>query len=148
MTDFIAPTDDILFSLRHVADARRVDGWDDGLASDILGHFAQFAEGVLAPLNAIGDEQGARLVDGRVLMPDGFRDAYAQLAEGGWQGLRAPERFGGMDQSALVASGVSEVFTGANHAMQMICGLVPGAIETLLHFGTVDQQEAWIPRLA
>ncbi len=148
MTDFIAPTDDILFSLKHVADARRVDGWDDGLASDILGHFAQFAEGVLAPLNAIGDEQGARLVDGRVLMPDGFRDAYAQLAEGGWQGLRAPERFGGMDQSALVASGMSEVFTGANHAMQMVCGLVPGAIETLLHFGTVDQQEAWIPRLA
>ena len=148
MTDFIAPTDDILFSLRHVAEAHRIEGWDDGLATDILGHFAQFAEGVLAPLNAIGDAQGARLVDGRVLMPDGFRDAYAQLAEGGWQGLRAPERFGGMEQSALIAAGVSEIFSGANHALQMVCGLVPGAIETLLHFGTPDQQETWIPRLA
>ena len=148
MTDFTAPTDDILFSLRHVAGAHRTAEWDDALASDILGHFAQFAEGVLAPLNAIGDAQGARLVEGRVIMPDGFRDAYAQLAEGGWQGLRAPERFGGMDQSALIAAGVSEVFSGANHAMQMVCGLVPGAIETLLHFGTPVQQDNWIPRLA
>jgi alkylation response protein AidB-like acyl-CoA dehydrogenase len=148
MTDFTAPTDDILFSLRHVAGAQRAADWDDALTSDILGHFAQFAEGVLAPLNAVGDAQGARLVEGRVIMPDGFRDAYAQLAEGGWQGLRAPERFGGIEQSALVAAGVSEVFSGANHAMQMVCTLVPGAIETLLHFGTPDQQEAWIPRLA
>ncbi|WP_420380745.1 acyl-CoA dehydrogenase family protein [Marivita sp.] len=148
MTDFAAPTDDILFSLRHVAGATAVAEWDDSLSEDILAHFAQFAEGVLAPLNVIGDAQGARLVEGRVLMPDGFVDAYAQLAEAGWQGLQAPERFGGMAQSPLVAAGVSEVFSGANHAMQMVCGLVPGAIETLLHFGTQGQQETWIPRLA
>ncbi|GGB99711.1 acyl-CoA dehydrogenase [Marivita lacus] len=148
MTDFAAPTDDILFSLRHVAEAHRLAEWDDDLATDILGHFAQFAEGVLAPLNAVGDAQGAQLENGRVRMPDGFADAYAQLAEGGWQGLRAPERFGGMAQPALVAAGVSEIFTGANHAMQMVCGLVPGAIDTLLHFGTSAQQGHWIPRLA
>lgn len=148
MAEFAAPVEDILFSLRHVADAHRVDGWDDSLANDILGHFGQFAEGVLAPLNAVGDAQGARLIDGRVRMPDGFRDAYAQLAEGGWQGLRAPEGFGGMEVSALVAAGVSEIFSGANHALQMVCGLVPGAIETLLHFGTAGQQQLWIPRLA
>ncbi len=148
MTGFVAPIDDILFALRHVADAARVEDWDDALASDILGHFGQFAEGVLAPLNSVGDTQGARLVDGRVIMPDGFGDAYAQLAEGGWQGLRAPENFGGMKVSALVAAGVSEVFSGANHSLQMVCGLVPGAIETLLHFGTQAQQDEWIPRLA
>ena len=148
MTEFAAPIDDILFSFRHVAEAHRVSDWDDALAADILGHFGQFAEGVLAPLNAIGDAQGARLVDGRVRMPDGFGAAYAQLAEGGWQGLRAPERFGGMEQSALVAAGVSEIFSGANHALQMVCNLVPGAIDTLLHFGTPEQQDAWIPRLA
>jgi alkylation response protein AidB-like acyl-CoA dehydrogenase len=148
MTAFVAPVEDILFSLRHVAEADRVADWDDSLAADILGHFAQFAEGVLAPLNAVGDAQGARLVNGRVRMPDGFAEAYVQLADGGWQGLRAPERFGGMEVSALVAAGVSEVFSGANHALQMVCGLVPGAIETLQHFGTAEQQALWIPRLA
>lgn len=148
MTGFTAPTDDILFSLRHVAGATAVAAWDDSLSEDILTHFAQFAEGVLAPLNGIGDAQGAQLVGGHVHMPDGFGDAYAQLAEAGWQGLQAPERFGGMAQSPLVAAGVSEIFSGANHAMQMVCGLVPGAIETLLNFGTPHQQDCWIPRLA
>ena len=43
---------------------------------------------------------------------------------------------------------MSEIFSGANHAMQMVCNLVPGAINTLLRFSTVPQQQAWIPRLA
>lgn len=148
MSAFVAPVDDILFSLRHVADAGSVAGWDDVLAEDVLGHFAQFAEAVLAPLNTVGDAQGARFENGRVRMPDGFGAAYRQLADGGWQGLSAPERFGGMAQSALIGTAVSEVFSGANHAMQMVCNLVPGAIETLLHFGTAEQQQTWIPRLA
>ena len=139
MTHFAAPTDDILFSLVHVADAARVPGWDADLAGEVLVHFGRFAEEVIAPLNAKGDVQGARLENGRVRMPDGFREAYAQLAADGWQGLTAPEAFGGMGASPLLSAGVSEVFSGANHSMQMVCGLVPGAISTLLNFGSDAQ---------
>ncbi len=148
MIPFAAPVDDILFSLRHVAGADRLVSWDDDTAGDILAHFSQLAEGVIAPLNAGGDAQGARLENGRVRMPDGFSNAYAQLADGGWQGLTAPEEFGGMGQSPVIAAGVSEVFSGANHSMQMVCNLVPGAISTLCRFGTKAQQADWIPRLA
>ncbi len=148
MVPFSAPVEDILFSLREVAGADRVESWDEETAADILGHFAQFAEGVIAPLNAIGDRQGVWLENGRVLMPDGFVSAYGELAESGWQGLTAPEAYGGMGLSPLIGMGVSEIFSGANHAMQMVCNLVPGAISTLLHFGSVSQQEIWIPRLA
>jgi len=148
MTPFVAPVDDILFSLRHVARAGDSPDWDDELASDILQAFAAFAEGVIAPLDEIGDRQGCRMENGRVRMPDGFADAFRQLAEMGWQGLTAPESHGGMGQGALTAAMVSEVFSGANHALQMVCNLVPGAISTLLRFGTEAQQTAWIPRLA
>lgn len=148
MIPFKAPVDDILFSLRHVAGARQLPGWDDELAQDILHHFGQFAEGVIAPLNGPGDRQGARLENGSVRMPEGFNAAYAQLSAGGWQGLTAPEKHGGMGASPLVAAGVSEIFSGANHALQMVCNLVPGAIATLLRFGTEAQQSLWIPRLA
>ena len=147
MTGFSAPTEDILFSLRHVADAPASKGWDDDLAADILGHFADFAQEVIAPLNAAGDRQGARLENGRVRMPDGFAGAFQALADGGWQGLSAPEAFGGMAAPTLVASGVWEIFSGANHAMQMVCNLVPGAISTLMRFGSDDQQSRWIPKL-
>ena len=148
MTQFRAPTDDILFSLVHLADAATVADWDTETAAEILGHFGQFAEGVIAPLNAVGDVQGARLENGRVRMPDGFHDAYTQLADGGWQGLGAPEDLGGMDLSPLIAAGVSEIFSGANHAMQMVCNLVPGAISTLMKYGTEAQQTHWVPKLA
>lgn len=148
MTPFQAPVDDILFSLRDVAGAKDLDGWDDELASDILTAFSSFAEGVIAPLDESGDAQGCRLEHGKVRMPSGFDDAFGQLAEMGWQGLTAPEQFGGMAQGPLVAAMVSEVFSGANHSMQMVCNLVPGAISTLLRFGTEAQQSEWIPRLS
>lgn len=148
MTAFIAPTEDILFSLHHVAGASSLASWDPELAGDILGHFAGFAERVIAPLNTVGDRQHAQLVNGRVRMPDGFVAAYAQLAEDGWQGLTAPEAFGGMGASPLIAAGVSEVFSGANHALQMVCNLVPGAIATLMKYGTLAQQSEWIAKLA
>ncbi len=148
MFDFKAPQDDILFSLVHVADAARIDSWDSDMATDIIGHFSNLAEGVIAPLNASGDAQGARLEQGRVRMPDGFKNAYLQLADDGWQGLTAPESFGGMGVSPAIAAGVSEIFSGANHALQMVCNLVPGAITTLRRFGTPSQQQDWIPRLA
>ena len=148
MFDFKAPQDEILFSLVHVADATRIPSWDSGMAGDIIAHFSNLAEGVIAPLNASGDAQGAQLDNGRVRMPNGFRDAYRQLAGDGWQGLTAPEEFGGMGASPLVAAGVSEIFSGANHALQMVCNLVPGAITTLRRFGSPVQQQNWIPRLA
>lgn len=148
MIPFAAPVDQILFSLEKVARVEQIPNWDGEICADILGHFAQLAEEVIAPTNAEGDAKGARLQEGRVKMPDGFHAAFAQLAEGGWQGLTAPEEHGGMGLSHVIAGCVSEVFSGANHSLQMVCNLVPGAISTLLRFGSVDQQTQWIPRLA
>jgi 3-(methylthio)propanoyl-CoA dehydrogenase len=148
MTTFTAPVDDILFSLQAVAGADRLPDWDGDLASEIIGHFATFAEGVIAPLNEAGHAQGCLFENGRVRMPDGFKDAFAQLAEMGWQGLTAPEDYGGMEQNVLVAAAVSEIFSRANLSMQMVCNLVPGAISTLRRFGSDLQQAEWIPRLA
>lgn len=148
MIPFAAPTEDILFSLRAVAGAAELPDWEDDLAQDILRAFASFAESRIAPINASGDRDGCVLENGRVRMPEGFAAVYAQLAAMGWQGLTAPERFGGMGQGPLMAAMVSEVFSGANHALQMVCNLVPGAMATLLCFGTERQQALWIPRLA
>ena len=148
MTIFAAPVEDILFSMETVAGADQLSDWDRDLASEIILHFGAFAEGVIAPLNEVGHSQGCQLQNGRVRMPDGFKDAFDQLAEMGWQGLTAPEEHGGMEQNALVAAAVSEIFSGANLSMQMVCNLVPGAISTLRRFGNVAQQAQWIPKLA
>ena len=148
MIPFAAPTQEMLFSMRDVAGASDLPDWDDDLARAILTAFSSFAEQEIAPLDEVGDRQGCRLENGRVRMPDGFGAAYRKLAEMGWQGLTAPEEHGGMAQGPLIAALVSEVFSGANHAMQMVCNLVPGAMTTLRRFGTPAQQADWLPRLA
>lgn len=147
MKPFSAPLDDILFSLNHVAGASELDTWDGALLAEIGTHFASFAEEVLAPLNEAGDAQGARLENGRVVMPDGFRDAYQAYAEQGWQGLTTPDLHGGQGLDGIAQAVTSEIFSGANHSLQMVTGLVPGAISTLLKFGTEDQIERFIPDL-
>lgn len=147
MKAFQAPVDDILFTLEHVAGAHRLPGWDGDLAAEVIRHFAAFAEGEIAPLDEAGDRQGARLVDGRVKMPDGFRALYRTYAEQGWTGLTAPEAFGGQGLPAPVLAATSEIFSGANQSLQMVTGLVPGAISTILHFGTPEQKARLLPPL-
>ncbi|MEK9704977.1 MAG: acyl-CoA dehydrogenase family protein, partial [Paracoccaceae bacterium] len=65
-----------------------------------------------------------------------------------WPGLTAPGEFGGQAQDALILAMTSEIFSGANHSMQMVTGLVPGAIRTLLNFGTDAQKDRFLPSLA
>ena len=145
--EFRAPVDDIFFSLRALG-AEELTDWDGDLAREIGEHFGRFAQDVLAPINATGDAQGCRFENGRVYMPDGCKDAFAQLAADGWQGLTTPEEFGGQGLSPLMLGVTSEIFSGANHSMQMVTGLVPGAVRTLLNFGTDYQKNTFIPKLA
>lgn len=148
MSAFHAPVDDILFSMQQVARADRLPGWDSALATEILNHFATFAEERIAPLDAVGDQIGCQLENGRVRMPEGFKEVFSELVESGWQGLTLPEKFGGQGLSHLLQAGYSEIFTGANHSLQMICCLVPGAAGVLERFGTEDQKERFLPLLA
>ena len=148
MRSFHAPTEDILFSLHHVARAYEIDDWDYELTREITEHFGQFAEGVIAPTDEEGDTVGCKLVDGRVKMPAGLHAAFAQLVEGGWQGLTAPEAYGGQEVGGAVYAATSEIFTGANHSLQMVTGLVPGTVSTLLAFGTEAQKDRYLPVLA
>lgn len=148
MSRYKAPTTDMMFTLLHGADAKSVPGFDAGMTQEIASHFASFAEGEVAALNATGDAEGCRMENGRVRMPDGFPELYARWAGQGWPGLTAPEEFGGQAQGAVVQGLVSEIFTGANHSLQMVVGLVPGAIRVLQQFGTEAQQARHIPGLA
>ena len=80
-------------------------------------------------------------------MPDGFGSVYQEYAENGWPGLTAPETYGGQELSSLMLAITSEIFSGACHSLQMVTGLVPGMVRTLMRFGTEEQIERHIPML-
>src|SRR5918997_524003 len=96
-----APVSEIAWTLRHVAglDAALSEGLFPELGEDVLdavlGEAGRFASERIAPLNAVGDRNGARLANGAVLTPPGWAEAYREWREAGWNGITAPEAVGG-----------------------------------------------------
>jgi len=150
---FRAPLDDLVFQLRHVAglaDVAALRGFPDGvdeLAEPILAEAAKLAEGEIAPLNEPGDRIGARLVDGGVVLPAGYREMFATFADGGWKALPFPEDIGGQNLPWALAFAVNEVFYAANLGFSNCPLLTQGAIEAVWHHGTADQQRRYLRHL-
>ncbi|MBU4567398.1 MAG: acyl-CoA dehydrogenase, partial [Alphaproteobacteria bacterium] len=148
-----APIDEIEFSLKAVAGLDQLAGlpgleaYDDDLVRPILEEAAKLARDILAPLNPVGDSQGARLGDDGVISPDGFKAAYAAFRDAGWMGIAAPEVWGGLGLPRTLALGVMEMFHSANMAFGLCPMLSYGAIEALQAHGTDDQKRIYLPKL-
>jgi 3-(methylthio)propanoyl-CoA dehydrogenase len=106
-----------------------------------------FAAGEWAPLNRIGDTQGAKIKDGVVTLPDGFSQAYRGYAEAGWNSIAGPEEFGGQALPYSLACCVLENLGTANFAFALLPMLTVGAIESLHHHGSDAQKAMYLPKL-
>jgi len=113
----------------------------------ILEGAADFCENVLSPLNQSGDEEGCYFENGEVKTPKGFKEAYDQFVQGGWQGLSYPEEFGGQNLPMSLNLIKSEMMGTANWSFQMYPGLSVGCINTFLQFGSDEQKKTYLPHL-
>ena len=120
---------------------------DDETVGAILDAAGTFATEVLAPLNRTGDLEGARRIDGRVVAPSGFSEAYRQFSQQGWTSLSADVRHGGQGLPKALELAVFEVFHAANPAFALCPMLTLGAIEALSLHGTPRQQALVLPKL-
>jgi hypothetical protein len=148
-----APVKDMLFVMKALAGIEAVatlPGHEDhGLdtAAAVLEESAKFAEGVIAPLNWEGDRNPSYLKNGVVHATPGFKEAFAQYAEGGWQGLQHPEAHGGQGLPKLIHAACSEMVNSANMSFALCPLLTDGAVEALLTAGTPAQQATYLPKL-
>jgi acyl-CoA dehydrogenase len=132
-----APLDDILFALRLAAGEGAIEAGGvygdlaDGVADQTLAEAARFAEEILLPLDKIGDRVGATYANGAVTTPPGWREAYAQWKEGGWNAIAAAQEYGGLDLPALLNAGCTEIWNAANMAFAICPLLGHGAIEAM-----------------
>ncbi len=147
MIDYHAPVESLLFALRHGAEAARLPGWDDELAAHVLTEAGRFIEAEIAPLDPIGDLQHAKLVDGRVRLPEPFVAAYRKFCEAGWPGLSGDEDYGGQGLPHVLASSVSEMLSGACISYQMVLSLAQGAMRAIAAQGSQAQREYYLPKL-
>jgi 3-(methylthio)propanoyl-CoA dehydrogenase len=148
-----APVKDMLFVMKHLAGLDAVaalPGYEDAgadTAAAVLEECARFNEGVVAPLNWQSDKNPSFLKDGKVTTSPGFKQAFRQFAEGGWQGLQHPADFGGQGLPKLIHTACSEMVNSSSLSFALCPLLTDGAIEALLTAGTPEQQQAYIPQM-
>jgi alkylation response protein AidB-like acyl-CoA dehydrogenase len=150
---YVAPVKDMLFCMKELADLQavaRLPGFEEaGLdtAQAVLEECARFSQEVLAPLNREGDVHPSTWKDGVVTTTPGFKEAFRQFGEGGWQGLQHPGDFGGQGLPKTIGAACIEMINSANLSFALCPLLTDGAIEALLTAGTREQQDAFIPKM-
>ncbi len=117
--------------------------WDEDTAKAIIKEVYRFSTEVLGPLNSSGDREGCKVVDGRVITPKGFKDAWKQLFEAGLKQVAVPEEFGGQGAPSSLYAVIEEMTSGANTAFNMYPGLAWGAAEVIAQCGTEAQQKKY-----
>jgi alkylation response protein AidB-like acyl-CoA dehydrogenase len=135
------------FDLPSVLGKEPFSEWGTEECDMVLDEVYRFVCDVTGPLNGSGDAQGCRLDNGRVITPDGFKEAWDKLWEAGWRTIAAPSRWGGQDAPTMLGSFVEEMLCGANTAFTMYTGLTLSAAELLLEFGTEEQKKKYVPKM-
>ena len=148
-----APVKDMLFAMEHLAridQVAQIPGFEEsGLdtAQAVLEECARFNEEVVAPLNVVGDLQPSSWKDGQVRTTAGFKEAFAQYVQGGWQGLQHPVDAGGQGLPKTIGAACVEMLNSANMSFALCPLLTDGAIEALLTAGSDDLKNIYLDKL-
>ncbi len=153
MTVYAAPLADMRFvisELAGLAEVAALPGFGDAspdLVDAILDEAGKFGAEVLAPLNQPGDVAGCTFNEGLVQTPEGFKEAYGQFVEGGWNGLTFDPEYGGHGLPWLVSAAVSEIWNAANMALALCPMLTQGAAEMLIIHGSQELKSRYLHKL-
>jgi alkylation response protein AidB-like acyl-CoA dehydrogenase len=133
---------DLLHFDKHYQSLPDCEEVNQELIDAILGEASKFSEEVVAPLNAVGDEDGCQMLEnGDVRTPPGFKEAYKQYVDAGWPALDQDARYGGQDLPMSIGMPIREMNGTANWSWSMYPGLSHGAMETIERHGS-DEQKA------
>src|SRR5947208_280499 len=148
-----APLKDMLFDIQHLAridQVAQIPGFKEAgfdTAQAVLEECAKFNEGVLSPLNFEGDKNPSSWKDGVVTTTPGFKEAFKQYVEGGWQGLQHPADFGGQGLPKAIGAACGEMLNSANMSFALCPLLSDGAIEALLTAGSDALKSVYLEKL-
>ena len=154
MADYRAPIADMQFLLRDVFQAEQLfasmpdtQEVTADLVNAIVEEAGKIAEGLLAPINQSGDQEGCKWQDGVVSTPAGFKDAYQAYAEGGWAGLTGDVNYGGQGMPKVLSALIEEMCFAANSSFALYTILNTGATLTLSQHASDELKQRFLPRM-
>jgi alkylation response protein AidB-like acyl-CoA dehydrogenase len=152
MPQYKAPLADFHYLYTHVLGLpcwSEVEGLESiaELAGPVLDEAAKLCENVLHPLNQSADKEGLKLVDGKVITPKGFKEAYKAYAEGGWAALACDPNYGGQGLPETLNMAVVEMICSANLSFGLTPGLTHAAYNALIAHGSEELKQAYLPKM-
>ena len=150
-----APVKDLNFVIKNLInleDLTKISDYQhfsDDLVDAILEEAGKIGSEVLDPCNLSGDHEGSKRLDsGEVKTPQGYKEAYESLRDGGWFGLEAKEQFGGQQIPVTLSAAVNEIWHSSNMSLALCHLLTQGLIYALQKSASEDQKKFYIPKLA
>jgi alkylation response protein AidB-like acyl-CoA dehydrogenase len=154
VSNYRPPVSDLAFVLEHVVgypEIAEYPGYEHADLETVVGlldEAGDFVVNAVAPTNRIGDTEGAKhQPDGSVVTPAPFRQAYKELVDAGWGSVPFPEEFGGGGFPWTVGLAIQEMLGSANMAFALCPLLTQGAIDALLHYGSDEQKQTYLPKM-
>ena len=150
---YVAPLKDMLFNIKYLAGIEQIaqlPGFEDAgfdTAQAVLEEAAKFNESVVSPLNWEGDKNPSSWHDGKVTATPGFKEAFEQFVQGGWQGLQHPVDFGGQGLPKTIGASCGEMQNSASISFALCPLLTDGAIEALLTAGSDELKAIYLENL-
>ncbi|MGK0271253.1 MAG: alkylation response protein AidB-like acyl-CoA dehydrogenase [Cocleimonas sp.] len=150
---YTAPLKDMQFVINELIDIDTLASYPNfedvspDLMETILSEAGKVASEVLAPLNKIGDQQGSHLKDGKVVVPDGFTEAFKLFSESGWMSVDQVTEFDGQGLPHLVQCAVSEMWHASNMAFTLCPLLTNGAVEAIYAHGSDSLKQTYLPNM-
>ncbi len=148
-----APVKDMRFVLERVVgmeDVAALPGYEDAtpdIVSAILDEAARFAGEVLSPLNTTGDQEGAHWSEEGVTTPEGWKEAYSQFTEAGWNSLAFDPEFGGQGMPGMLSAAVQEMWHSSNMAFGLCPLLTQGAVHAIASHASVDLKQKYLEKM-
>lgn len=106
-----------------------------------------FANGVVEPLNAIGEASPPRLENGKVVCAPEFREAFSQYGRNGWTAAARDTEYGGQGFPHMMRIVINDIMYGACQAFNMAPSLTHGAAHLIESFGSKPLKETFVPKM-
>lgn len=149
-----APIRDMLFAYYelHQGEAlQKLPGFEEldrETLESILEEAGKFTSERLLPINRSGDEEGCQWQDGQVTTPTGFKEAYRDFIEAGWNSIAFDPEYGGQGLPKSLHMLVDEMICACNLSFSLYPGLTNGAWTALESYAAPELKDLYFPRMA
>ena len=153
MPIYTAPLDDMFFLFEKLRDNKNYNELEKynevnlDLVKDILQEAAKINQNLLLPLAVAGDENPAKLENGIVRTPPGYKEAYNKYIEDGWISLSCDPKYGGQGMPKTVSAFFDEMMSSTSLAFKLYSELTIGAYNCLLRHATDEMKDIYLPKM-